>query len=99
MKVYGLVCNLPDNEGGIFAETESEFELREINQFTLSSLVLRHGYDFERPYLGHCGGTFEIIGVSEQKSVLLCDRCHLRIGFPSKTVSLKDLREVCETQT
>jgi len=97
MKYFTLVCNLPKDEGTVLAETSSPLEEQFLHKHSIQSFVLRHGnYDFEKPYLGSCGGTFKVISVSEKKHVLVCDRCHLRIGLPRYAIAIRHLKKACE---
>jgi hypothetical protein len=99
MKKLTLVCNLPDGEGTVLTENASEFQVQQLEKFTIESFFLLHGnYEFEKPYLGRCGGGFKIITVSEKKRVLVCDRCRLRIELPRNTLSIMHLREACEAK-
>ncbi len=41
----------------------------------------------------HCLGSFRVIKVTDEKKVLFCKRCGLRLSIPISLINIKDLRE------
>src|SRR3989339_329250 len=92
---FVVVSRIPGNEGSdgtIVAETEEKF----IKNHTIGSSKLRHGNDTENPLLNACGGNFNFISIPEQKEVLVCNRCFLRVSFPPRIITLGPLQKYLE---
>lgn len=74
-------------EGSVL--TRAPFEPK----LALESAELRHGgADQHNPLTGYfCGGKISLIRPTETRQVLVCDRCHLRLGIPNQARVVADL--------
>jgi uncharacterized CHY-type Zn-finger protein len=81
-----FIFSLPNNEGGVYIAHNINLH------HTLTSYPLIHQHIQEgTEYRIGCGGTFKFITVSENKTVMVCDNCHLRHEIPHDVITLKQL--------
>ena len=83
---------LPDREGNLIITAHSEDA-----GFTLSTETV-NSWNLFTTSLGHCGyGKISLVAVADEKKVLYCSGCGLRIEIPVATATIGDLRKFFET--